>query len=393
MRIKLYCGKKRIMREIILSLLLFLSFGLNAQTKGSRELEENDSLEEVKMESTPSAPSSVRSEKYKVKKTSKQEQLHVSKTRNSQVFISKNKSAGNQRLQRSPSQEQQVKMDNVVDFFDSIAPNSFEYNYYKYVSSNYDVNQIHNLKEAQKLRPNNVDVKSEVAGYQIIKGDKTNSLLSIEEVINSGKLTKEVLLYSEDILLSSPLNATLITHGFDDTYSTWYTQNKKNLRKDVRIVSLDFLQSKYYQSQLKKEGYKLPSSSVIDVKYFSEFCKINKGKNIVVSMTTPKEYFKIDAKYFFVTGVVMSYSPNGKFNFHENEKLWNSSLNKHLINKAKNEKGKQLSSNYLPMLLQMRKVKNTQGKIKEVENLDVDIDKISVQCRKYKTVQKLKSSY
>ena len=386
-----------IMRYAVFLIYIFFSIGLWAQQDPKPAVDTDNKLtEDIQLKSVREVKISSRKAEAQNKNKLKDQQviqLNIESSKNSTLFKSKSYSSSNQRIQRSPNEAQQSEMDNVVKYFDSIAPNSFEYNYYKYVSSNYDVSLVSNLKEAEKIRPNNMDVKLEMSGYYIIKNDYVNGLLSIEDVIKSGKLSKEVLLYSEDILLSAPLNSTLITHGFDDTYSTWYTQNKKNLRKDIRIVSLNFLQSEFYRNQLISEGYKMPNLDLIDVNFFSEFCEINASKNIVVSLTTPREYFKMNSKRFFVTGIVMSYSEEGKFNFQENEKLWNSSLKKYLVDNALNEKGKRLSSNYLPMLLQMRKVYNSLNDHKTVAELDLTIDKISVQSGNYEKVQKLKVSY
>ncbi|NRA11630.1 MAG: hypothetical protein HRT57_06725, partial [Crocinitomicaceae bacterium] len=197
----------------------------------------------------------------------------------------------------------------------------------------------------------------------------------------------------EDVLLSVPENGVLITHGFDDSYATWYKQNSADVRKDVTIISLDFLQSDHYRELLKEDGYKLPESKVVDVKFLKSFCELNTSKSISISLTTPKEYFKPIQSSLYITGLVFEYHKDEFDNFHRNDDLWNSTLKKHLVNNATDEKSKQLSSNYLPMLLQLRKVyvkMDLKGKLEEVDEAS---DKVSVQCKKYEQVQKLKNSY
>ena len=73
--------------------------------------------------------------------------------------------------------------------------------------------------------------------------------------------------------------------------------------------------------------------------------------------------------------------------------MWNNLLKKHLVTSATTEKAKQLSSNYLPMLLILRKEYKAQNYFEKVKELDKSIDVISVQCKKYEKVQKLKGSY
>jgi hypothetical protein len=96
----------------------------------------------------------------------------------------------------------------------------------------------------------------------------------------------------------------------------------------------------------------------------------------------------------FVVGLVFEYHTDLTFNnFDKNEELWNEILTKKLINNATNDKAKQLTSNYLPMLLVLRKVYEQKNETEKVREIDIALDKVSVQCKKYDQVQKLKRSY
>jgi hypothetical protein len=296
-------------------------------------------------------------------------------------------------MQRSPLPEHQQEMDKAVDYFETNAPNSFEYHYFKYTSGNYDVSRINHLREAEKIMPANSDVHAQLAAYNIIKRNSDSANFYVDKLVNSGRLNTNTLLYAEDLLLSVPKNGVLITHGFDDTYSTWRKQQLDGVRSDVTLISLDFLQSEYYRSLLKKDGFKLPEGDIIDVDYLKSFCELNTSKSIGISMTTPKDYFLPLKSNLYVTGLVFEYHQSTFNNFDRNNELWNSSLTKHLIDGAKDEKAKQLSANYLPMLLQLRKVYGQKGELKKVKEIDEAIDSVSLQCRKYDQVQKLKSSY
>jgi hypothetical protein len=110
-------------------------------------------------------------------------------------------------------------------------------------------------------------------------------------------------------------------------------------------------------------------------------------------MTTPKEYFKPIQSKLYVTGLVFEYHENDFNNFERNDELWNSGLSKHLILNASDEKGKQLSANYLPMILQLRKVYGQTEEKEKLKDVDDAADKVGLQCKKYEQVQKLKKSY
>lgn len=306
--------------------------------------------------------------------------------------ISKDQAA-QQRTQRTPSLRQQLEMDEAVGYFEANAPNSFEYNYYKYVSGNYDVSLVGNLREAEKLRPNNVDVQVQMAGYNMIMQQTDSANMYVDELVASGRLSSNTLYYAEDLLLSVPENGVLITHGFDDTYGVWKKKEGDQVRPDVTLISLDFLQSAHYRALLKEQGFKLPDSEVINVDYFSSFCALNKDKNLSVSMTTPKEYLAPVQSKLYVTGLVFEYHEGDFNNFERNDALWNSTLKKHLIDNATDDKAKQLSSNYLPMLLQLRKVYGQKGEETKLRDVDKAADKVGLQCKKYEQVQQLKKSY
>lgn len=303
------------------------------------------------------------------------------------------KQATEQRQQRSPSYQQQVAMDQAVGYFESSAPNSFEFHYFKYVSGNYDVDLIDHLRQAATLRPDNADVHVQMAAYHIIKQNKDSATLFLNKLTTSGRLTTNTLHYAEDILISAPKDGTLITHGFDDTYGVWKKQQVDGVRKDVTIVSLDFLQSSHYRTWLTSKGYVLPQSTIIDVAYLTSFCELNEQKKLGISLTTPKEYFTPIQSKLYVTGLVFEYHKSEFANFKRNDELWNENLKKYVVNNATDEKSKQLSANYLPMLLQLRKVYQQQEDAVKLKEIDAATDKVSVQCKKYEQVQKLKNSY
>lgn len=302
-------------------------------------------------------------------------------------------SASEQRLQRSPTLMQQMEMDQAVGTLEANAPNSFEYHYFKYVAGNYDVSLVPHLKQAESIRPNNADVHVQLAAYNIIKRNTDSAKLYVQNLVSSGRLESNVMHYGEDILASVPRNGVLITHGFDDTYSVWKKQNIDGQRKDVTLISLDFMQSEYYRGLLKENGFKLPESQIVNVAYLEKFCELNSSKGLSISMTTPKEYFEPIKSKLYVTGLVFEYHEQEFNNFERNDNLWNEKLSKHLIDNATDEKSQQLSSNYLPMLLQLRKVYGQTEEQEKFKDVDAAVDKVSLQCDKYEQVQKLKKSY
>lgn len=297
------------------------------------------------------------------------------------------------RSQRTPSPVQQANMDDAVKQLEKTDSKSFEYHYFKYVSGNYNTTWFFHLKEAEKIRPTNSDVQAQMAAYYIITEDKKQTLNYLEKIVASGKLSQDPIRYAHDLLKSAPLNGVLVTHGFEDSYAAQYVQLKKGVRPDVQIVSLDFLQSDTYRKSLIAKGYKLPSNKIVDVQFLNEFCKLNAAKNVSISMTTPKEYLQNMKANLYVVGLVMVYSAEEYNNNYQNDYLWEKEFDKSLIENATSSKAKELSANYLPMLLLLRQYYiNSSDRMRIVE-VDKVLDKVAVQCNKYEQVKKIKGSY
>lgn len=298
-----------------------------------------------------------------------------------------------QRSQRSPTEDQQQQMNDAVEYFEENSPNTFECNYFKYVAGNYNTELVGYLEKAEEFRPGNTDVQVQMAGYHIISGNEIEGIEYVDKLIESERLSNSVLAYSKDLLISAPNDGVLITHGFDDSYGTWYVQNKDSVRTDVRLVSLDFMQSPQYRQELTNEGYIVPPSDEVNVQFLADFCESNADQRIAISLTTPKEYFEPIKENLYVVGLTFEYQDGEIDNFSKNQELWNLSMEKHLVTNATDEKSKQLSANYLPMLLQLRKVYYANDNVKKFMELDGIIDRISAQSNKYEQVQKLKKAY
>ena len=360
---------------------------------------EKDSLqvEELKIQSSSKKYKSLESKQEKALMDKEVDQSSSQSQKVSQSAVSftlSKQQSSTQRTQRTPSAAQQTQMNQVVDDLEQNAPESFEFHYLKYVAGNYNVALIDDLKKAESLRPQNSDVQIQMAAYNIIVNDQTNAQVYLEKLIKSTRLSQEVLDYAEDLLKSAPDKGTLITHGFDDTYACYYLQTVKKVRSDVRLISLDFLQSEKYRTDLKTAGYVLSEKVLIDVAYLQEFCSKNESKGLAISMTTPKEYLVPIQQNLFAVALVFEYHKELTYNnFYRNDYLWNEELSKTLINKATTDKAKQLSANYLPMLLFLHKTYSESKETEKVKEVDEAMDKVAVQCKKYDQVKKLKGSY
>ncbi len=294
------------------------------------------------------------------------------------------------RTQRTPNSEYQKQMDASVKQLELVAPESFEYNLFRYQAGNHNVDLIGNLNKAEQLNPKNEEVQIQKAAFNWIVSDTLNSMNYLKKIIDNNQLSDELLVYSNDLLISVPEKGTLITHGYDDSFAAFYQQNATNTREDVTIVSLELMQSSRMKEEMKKKGYSLPEQSTIDVNYLKEFCELNDDKDIAVSMTVPKEYLTAISSRLFVSGLVFEYHTEEDFNnFLRNDEVWNK-MSKVLIEVVKTEKGRQLTANYLPMLLHLSRVYGELNEPRKKQEIDLVIDKVATISNRKEQVKKLK---
>ena len=301
--------------------------------------------------------------------------------------------ASNQRSQRSPTVDQQFQMDNLVQVLEKSSPESFEYHYFKFVAGNYSVALVEHLKKAELLRPTNSDVHIQFVAYYWCMNEKRKALPYLEKLMRSGRLNWSILNYSKDLLRSVPSQGTLVTHGMEDSYACLYLQISEGIRTDVNVISLDLLQSEAVQKQLLVYGFNLPQNNTIDVAYLKEFCVQNNTRNIALSMTIPKEYLLPIQENLFVTGLVLEYKTDLSYqNSARNEYLWNYEFIKLIITDASNEKERQLTANYLPMLLILRNTYMLTNETEKLAFVEEVLNQVAVQSRKQEQIQKIKSS-
>lgn len=361
---------------------------------------QNNTLEIKSVESpatNQSAPAS-EEESLDVDKTQKKStgvlssQITVQQQQFSQVL----QRTTHQNFSRTPAISDQEEMNRVVQYFAKNAPESFEYHFYKYVSGNYDVQLINHLNRAEKLRPNNSDVLVQKAAYALIVSDSILAQSYLSKLVQIGKLESDVLKYDRQLISTLPANSVLITHGFDDGFGSYYLNQVEHVRSDVRVLSLDLMQSKAYRDSLVKNGFMLPNNNTIDVDFFREFCALNSGKNLFISMTFPKPYLEVVQSDLSVYGLSFVYRFDLMNELEssslvlQNERLWETQFKSSIQKQTFGEKGKQLLANYLPMLFLLREHYKQLGATLKLSEIEKMIDLVAISSNRFEKVKQLR---
>lgn len=280
-------------------------------------------------------------------------------------------------FQRTPLPAEQHEMDAKVQQLGKLSLQSWEYQFAFYSAGNYNLERSSSMEKAFQMNPDDGEVQKQYFSVKYISGDTLNAANTLSTMSLNGFLSLDAERYTTDVLLSCSPNSTLITHGFEDSYGCFFNQFNHQQSLDVRIISLDFLQSPQYRSQLTDLGYHLPNSARIDVAYLNQFCYLNADKNIHLSMTLPRTYLEQMAKKLYPCGLTFVYADSPPVNLPSRQQnLWFYQMTKYGLNEG--EQKTKFATNYLPMLYVLLRKFEQEGDEVQAQQIRESIDRIQV---------------
>ena len=290
--------------------------------------------------------------------------------------------------QRNPSEEQQEELNKTLQTIEAIDSNSFDYHIMKVKAGNYEVNNYYHLAKANELNALNLEVQRQLLAYYTITADTTSMKLTLDNQFKNKQIPTEHIDYGSDVINSLPLNSTVITHSFDDSYSVLFHQLSNQERQDVTVINLDFCQSKNYRDLLVKKGYQIAYDGKIDTKFLADFVVQNPSKNINLAMTLPKDYFLNQTEALAICGLV--FAPGNEMSLEDfNQSLWETRLSKKVLF-TETELGRRLSKNYLPLLLNLSQYYQEKNQLDKKREIDDWITKIGKKTNVSDQLKKLK---
>ncbi len=290
---------------------------------------------------------------------------------------------------KSPTYEQALKMENIVNQYENFNNQSFEFNYFNYIAGNYNVDKVDYLKKAEAIKPQNTDVQIQLAAYYFIKDISDSSALYLQKLVDVNRIDSTALIYAQDLLTSVSQDGYLFTHGFDDSYACAYLQKVENYRNDVTLLPYEFFQSSHFVNRFKNLEILNYENQIVDNEYLKNIVVNNKNKKIHISISFPKEYFYLFQENIYTKGLTFVLDNNENELIADNLNFYQT-ISKELINNAISEKAKRYSLNYLPVLFYLKDYfESNQDKL-AIEEIDKMINQIAVQSNKYNQIKKLK---
>lgn len=272
--------------------------------------------------------------------------------------------------QKNPTVQQQRRMNDFVELNRQEDANGFDYNLSVFMAGNYDLSKKDFLEKAKVLQPKNQYVLLQSVGVSYILIDQATLITDLKELAKQNVWNTDDFSYAKDVLASIPSNGILITHGIHDSYPIIHLQRIEKYRNDVRVIPMHLLQSSEFRKQLSNEDLSIPETNQVNTQYLKEFCTSNQEAPIYLSLTIPSAYFTDMEQRLYPVGLTFRYSPAVFQNSELNTRLW-TGMNKGVIVKYKSQTGKQLSANYLPVLLNLYmyyKAENNDRLANEIKN-------------------------
>ncbi|MCE3259968.1 MAG: hypothetical protein K0S12_1609 [Bacteroidetes bacterium] len=217
--------------------------------------------------------------------------------------------------------EKDLAIKKIIDDMEKNIPETYEFNFCKWLSGGWNMSLLPYLKKAQELgpeRPEHIDysiVLAEMEG----KTDQRDFYSKKKQ--EAGQISTGMMYYSYNMLIGLAPNAILVTGGDNDTYPVWLLQ-ARGIRKDVKLVHLHLLQLEDYQNAVFKElgiekwpvykGKNHDSAKAAKQKYRNGIIEhLTKNKNklpVYLALTASHDYADAVSEHLYLTGLTYQYS-------------------------------------------------------------------------------------
>jgi hypothetical protein len=227
---------------------------------------------------------------------------------------------------RELSSERKKILSDVLKQVETNLPNSFSFYYLSYLNSQSKSEaSLQLLQKAAEKNSSYQEMWDDLLFSHYIKGNKKGVAEMTENLFNSSIYSSAIMEYNQNVLSSVEKNGVLVTYGNIDSYPLLIWQEKFNVRKDVKIVCLEWLSNEKYASDVAKMlGLKTENLlNVTEEKALGALLNSTK-KKMYVGLTLPPAFLKKYSGQLYCTGLAMLNSSMPVLNIESLENNWSS---------------------------------------------------------------------
>lgn len=206
----------------------------------------------------------------------------------------------------------------VVDEMEKQVPDSYEYNFVKWLNGNNNPDLFSFLEKAHRISPQSAEPIMSLIFYYEIDGDYTKRDEYIKKYYDLGEYSPGLLNYSYNLLSGLPENAIIFTEGDKDTEAILLLQKGKQYRNDTRLLNVNLLLIDKYRERVFEElgVSKLEVSPLLNEENYRNFqnviiehvAKNKQDRPVHVAVTVSNPFTSKIEKQLYITGLSYLYS-------------------------------------------------------------------------------------
>jgi hypothetical protein len=183
-----------------------------------------------------------------------------------------------------------------------IDDDSHAYHYLNYLLLGKTSEGLDALVKAYQKRPEPA-LYDDLIGKAVIEEDNTSKIAFLKKLKTAGVYNSAVLEYNQNVLNSIEANGTLITYGNADTYPILLLQEEFGIRKDVRVICLNWIDNKNYAERIIAGLSKIGGNKEV----VEKLCEVFQN-NIYLGLTLAPECYRDIKSKLYCTGLAFKYS-------------------------------------------------------------------------------------
>lgn len=210
------------------------------------------------------------------------------------------------------------RLKNIVDEMERQVPNTYEFNYVKWLNGNNDLSLFPYLEKAHQLSPQSSEPIMNLIFYYEIKGDYVKRDENIEAFYNLGDYSPGLLNYSYNLLSGLEKDALLFTEGDKDTEAILLLTQGEKYRPDVRMLNVNLLLIKEYRERVFAELEIAPFDfdPILNEENYEQFQQLiiqrvadnKKLRPVYAAVTVSQPYTNSIKQSLYLTGLAYLYS-------------------------------------------------------------------------------------